>query len=135
LGKPPADTGEVRGEGLVVGIVEGVRGPVEKAGAGGRAETVSGLSGLGDLLLTCTGAGSRNFSFGLALGRGETVADILAARDSVTEGVATAPALVARARALGVELPIAEAVAAVVQGRLSVAEAMRALLGRRLRDE
>jgi glycerol-3-phosphate dehydrogenase (NAD(P)+) len=102
---------------------------------GGRAETVSGLSGLGDLLLTCTGAGSRNFSFGLALGRGETVADILAARDSVTEGVATAPALVARARALGVELPIAEAVAAVVEGRLSVAEAMRALLGRRLRDE
>jgi len=102
---------------------------------GGRAETVSGLSGLGDLLLTCTGAGSRNFSFGLALGRGEAVAAILAGRDSVTEGVATAPALVARARALGVELPIAEAVAAVVEGRSTVAEAMRALLGRRLRDE
>ena len=64
---------------------------------GGRAETVMGLSGLGDLLLTCTGASSRNFSLGLALGRGERLVNILAARSSVTEGVATAPALVARA--------------------------------------
>ena len=56
-----------------------------------------GLSGLGDLLLTCTGPASRNYSLGLALGRGESLADILAARSSVTEGVATAPALVARA--------------------------------------
>jgi glycerol-3-phosphate dehydrogenase (NAD(P)+) len=102
---------------------------------GGRAETVAGLSGMGDLLLTCTGASSRNFSFGVALGQGMGVAAILAGRDSVTEGVATAPALVARARQVGVELPIAEAVAAVVQGRLSVGEAMRALLARPLRDE
>ncbi len=102
---------------------------------GGRPETVSGLSGLGDLLLTCTGPASRNFSFGLALGQGQTVADILASRDSVTEGVTTAPALVARAHAVGVELPIATAVAAVVQGRLSVAEAMRLLLARPRRDE
>ena len=102
---------------------------------GGRAETVAGLSGLGDLLLTCTGPGSRNFSFGLALGRGQTVAEILAARSSVTEGVATAPALVARARAAGVELPIAEAVAAVVEGRASVTQAMQALLARPLRNE
>ena len=62
---------------------------------GGRAETVMGLSGLGDLLLTCTGPSSRNFSLGLALGRGERLADVLAARSAVTEGVATAPALVA----------------------------------------
>lgn len=102
---------------------------------GGRAETVAGLSGLGDLLLTCTGAGSRNFSFGLALGRGQTVAEILAARTSVTEGVATAPALVARARAAGVELPIAEAVAAVVDGRLALPEAIRDILARPRRDE
>ena len=102
---------------------------------GGRAETVSGLSGLGDLLLTCTGPASRNFSFGLALGQGQAMADILAARDTVTEGVATAPALVGRARALGVELPIAEAVAAIVQGRLTLAEAMRGLLARPQRNE
>jgi len=102
---------------------------------GGRADTVAGLSGLGDLLLTCTGPASRNFSFGLALGQGQAMADILAARSAVTEGVATAPALVARARAAGVELPIAEAVAGVVQGRLSVPEAMHRLLARPLRDE
>ena len=102
---------------------------------GGRAETVSGLSGLGDLLLTCTGPGSRNFSFGLALGQGQTVAGILAARSTVTEGVATAPALVARAREAGVELPIAEAVAAVVQGRIPLSQAIRALLARPRRDE
>jgi glycerol-3-phosphate dehydrogenase (NAD(P)+) len=105
------------------------------AALGGRAETVSGLSGLGDLLLTCTGPGSRNFSFGLQLGRGQTVADILAARSAVTEGVATAPALVARAREAGVELPIAEAVAAVVQGHLTLADAMHLLLSRPQRDE
>jgi glycerol-3-phosphate dehydrogenase (NAD(P)+) len=102
---------------------------------GGRAETVAGLSGLGDLLLTCTGPASRNFSFGLALGQGSSVAEILAARSAVTEGVATAPALVARARQAGVELPIAEAVAAIVEGRASLQEAMRTLLARPRRDE
>ena len=60
-----------------------------------------GLSGLGDLLLTCTGPASRNYSLGLALGRGEALADVLAARSAVTEGVATAPALVARAAGRG----------------------------------
>ena len=100
---------------------------------GGRAETVSGLSGLGDLLLTCTGPSSRNYSLGLALGRGEALADILAARDSVTEGVATAPALVARAAT--VDMPICAAVAAVVQGRTTLRAAMETLLARPRRDE
>jgi glycerol-3-phosphate dehydrogenase (NAD(P)+) len=100
---------------------------------GGRAETVSGLSGLGDLLLTCTGASSRNYSLGLALGRGEALADILAARDTVTEGVATAPALLARAGAI--DLPICAAVAALVQGRTTLREAIAALLARPRRDE
>jgi glycerol-3-phosphate dehydrogenase (NAD(P)+) len=102
---------------------------------GGRSETVAGLSGLGDLLLTCTGTGSRNFSFGVELGQGKAVAEILAGRDSVTEGVATAPALVARAREVGVELPIAAAVTEVVQGRQTLHAAMRALLSRPKRDE
>lgn len=100
---------------------------------GGRAETVAGLSGLGDLLLTCTGPASRNYSLGLALGRGETLADILARRDTVTEGVATAPALVARAG--GVDMPICAAVAALVQGRLTLRGAIDSLLARPLRDE
>ncbi len=100
---------------------------------GGKAETVTGLSGLGDLLLTCTGESSRNFSLGLALGRGATLVEILAGRSAVTEGVATAPALVARAGA--VELPVCSAVAAVLDGSATPRQAMQALLGRRLRDE
>jgi glycerol-3-phosphate dehydrogenase (NAD(P)+) len=100
---------------------------------GGRSETVMGLSGLGDLLLTCTGPASRNFSLGLALGRGESLATILAARHAVTEGVATAPALLARAK--GVELPICEAVAALLAGRTTLHRAIEALLSRPRRDE
>lgn len=102
---------------------------------GGRAETVAGLSGLGDLLLTCTGAASRNFSFGLALGAGQSAQDVLSARKTVTEGVATAPALVARARAAGVEMPIAEAVAGVLGGRESLGAAVERLMGRPRRAE
>jgi glycerol-3-phosphate dehydrogenase (NAD(P)+) len=100
---------------------------------GGRAETVMGLSGLGDLLLTCTGPASRNFSLGMAVGQGRRLADILANRSTVTEGIATAPALVSRAR--GVDLPICSAVAALLAGRITVAEAMAALLARPRRDE
>jgi len=103
------------------------------AGLGGRAETASGLSGMGDLLLTCTGPGSRNFSLGLALGRGEALADILAARSTVTEGVATAPALVRRAA--GIDLPICRAVAALLTGQTSLADCIHALLSRPRRDE
>ncbi|HQT62997.1 MAG: glycerol-3-phosphate dehydrogenase [Acidocella sp. 20-57-95] len=102
---------------------------------GGKAETVSGLSGLGDLLLTCTGTSSRNYSLGTALGKGEALAAILQSRTSVTEGVATAPALLARAKAVNVEMPITEAVTALLAGRLDVAGTMRALMGRALRDE
>jgi len=103
------------------------------AALGGRRETVMGLSGLGDLLLTCTGPASRNFSLGLALGGGEALADVLAARSAVTEGVATAPALVARAA--GVDLPICTAVSALLSGDTTLKEAMAALLSRPRRDE
>jgi glycerol-3-phosphate dehydrogenase (NAD(P)+) len=102
---------------------------------GGQERTVAGLSGLGDLLLTCTGDRSRNFSLGLALGRGERLADVLGARTAATEGVATAAALVARAACVGVTLPVCEVVARLVAGTLTVAEAAEALLGRRLREE
>ena len=102
---------------------------------GGRADTVAGLSGLGDLLLTATGPGSRNTSLGMALGRGESLTEILAARQGVTEGVTTAPALVARAAQLGVDLPICAAVAELVRGRVTVQEAVARLLARPRRDE
>ena len=102
---------------------------------GGRAATIAGLSGLGDLLLTCTGASSRNYSLGFALGQGITLADVLAQRSSVAEGVATAPALVARAHAAGVTLPICDAVAELVTGRTTLSAVMSALLARPLRDE
>ena len=92
-----------------------------------------GLSGLGDLLLTCTGMSSRNFSLGLALGRGERLADILAAREAVTEGVTTAPALLARAQ--GVEMPVCRAVAELLGGRMTLQEAIVTLLARPRRDE
>ncbi|MCA3339182.1 MAG: NAD(P)-dependent glycerol-3-phosphate dehydrogenase [Roseomonas sp.] len=102
---------------------------------GGRADTVAGLSGLGDLLLTATGLGSRNTSLGLALGRGESLTEVLAARQGVTEGVATAPALVERAAQLGVDLPICAAVAELVRGRVTLQEAVARLLARPKRDE
>jgi glycerol-3-phosphate dehydrogenase (NAD(P)+) len=100
---------------------------------GGRAETVTGLTGIGDLLLTCTGPASRNYSLGLAPGRGEALADVMAARSAVTEGVATAPALVARAA--GVDMPICTAVADLLAGRTTLADAIGRLLARPRRNE
>jgi glycerol-3-phosphate dehydrogenase (NAD(P)+) len=102
---------------------------------GGRADTAAGLSGLGDLVLTCAGPGSRNMSLGLALGRGESLAATLAGRAGVTEGVATAPAIVARAASAGVELPICAAVADLLAGRITVPDAMARLLARPQRSE
>jgi len=103
------------------------------AALGGRAETVMGLSGLGDLMLTCTGTSSRNFSLGHALGRGESLATILANRSAVTEGVLTAAALVARAGE--VELPICRAVADLVAGVKTLDQSIAQLLSRPQRDE
>jgi glycerol-3-phosphate dehydrogenase (NAD(P)+) len=100
---------------------------------GGRSETVMGLSGLGDLVLTCTSPTSRNYSLGLALGRGEPLDQILASCTGVTEGVATAPALVARAAR--VEMPICRAVAALIEGRTTLARAIEEVLARPRRDE
>ena len=100
---------------------------------GGRAETVAGLSGLGDLMLTCTGQSSRNFRCGLALGRGETLAAAIAQAGGVVEGVATAPALVARAA--GVDLPVCAGVAALLAGQASLPELITALMSRPTRDE
>ena len=100
---------------------------------GARAETLAGLSGLGDLVLTCTSVNSRNFTLGMGLGRGEKAADLLATR-TVAEGAATAPVLVEAARAMGVEMPICAAVAGLLQGA-SLSETVQALMARPLRDE
>ena len=102
---------------------------------GGRPETISGLSGLGDLLLTCTGTSSRNFSLGLALGQGQSLDAILSHRTTVTEGVATAPALLARAHAAGTEMPITEAVTKLLSGAQNIPQTVAALMGRALKDE
>ncbi len=102
---------------------------------GAKAETLNGLCGLGDLVLTCVSRTSRNFSFGAELGEGKSPAEILASRRSVAEGVATAPALVALAAKHDVEMPISAAVDAVLSGRASVDEAIVALLSRPFRPE
>jgi glycerol-3-phosphate dehydrogenase (NAD(P)+) len=102
---------------------------------GGEAETVAGLCGLGDLVLTCGSAKSRNMSVGLALGAGQSLEAALAGKLSIAEGVASAPAVVALARRLGVEAPICEAVAAVLTGDLAVPAAIASLLSRPLRAE
>lgn len=102
---------------------------------GARPETLMGLSGLGDLVLTCGSPQSRNMSLGRALGQGRTLAEVLGARRAVTEGVYTAAAMVRLARERGIEMPIAEAVYAIVDGKLSVDEAIAALLARPFKAE
>ncbi|PIC01950.1 NAD(P)H-dependent glycerol-3-phosphate dehydrogenase [Caulobacter sp. X] len=102
---------------------------------GARAETLNGLCGLGDLVLTCSSPQSRNMSVGLALGQGLTLEQALAGKLSVAEGVASAPAVRALARKLGVEVPICEAVAAILDGELAVDAAIAALLARPLKSE
>jgi glycerol-3-phosphate dehydrogenase (NAD(P)+) len=101
---------------------------------GARPETLTGLSGLGDLILTCSSAQSRNFSLGVALGQGRTPAQASAAA-GLAEGAFTAAALVELALEAGVEMPIATAVAGILDGALSVAEAIENLLTRPFRAE
>lgn len=102
---------------------------------GGAAETVAGLCGLGDLVLTCSSVSSRNFSLGLALGRGATLEEALAGKLSVAEGVASAPAVTALAARSGFETPICEAVRQILAGESAVEPAIAALLARPLRAE
>ena len=102
---------------------------------GAEAETLAGLCGLGDLVLTCSSPQSRNMSVGLALGRGETLQQALAGKVSVAEGVASAPAVAALAERLGIEMPICAAVCALLDGRTDVDGAMAGLLAWPLRSE
>lgn len=102
---------------------------------GARPETLMGLSGLGDLILTCGSAQSRNMSLGRALAEGRTLTEILGSRTAVTEGVYTAAAVVKHARAKGIEMPIAEAVHAIIEGSLTADDAIAGLMQRPLKAE
>lgn len=102
---------------------------------GARAETLGGLSGLGDLVLTCSSTNSRNFSLGKGLGEGASAADLLSNRRTVAEGAHTAPVLRDAARAAGVEMPVVEAVCALLADAAPLADVIDALLARPLRPE
>ncbi len=109
------------------GLAEITRLAVAK---GGRPETLMGLSGLGDLTLTCNAMQSRNFSLGVALGEGRSLSDIMAERRAVTEGVFSAGAVTALAAQLGVEMPICEAVDQVVNHGANIGTTIQTLLSR-----
>ena len=101
---------------------------------GARAETLAGLSGLGDLVLTCSSTSSRNFSLGVGLGQGRAAAELLADRRTVAEGAFTAPVLAEAARDVGVDMPVTDAVCRLLEGA-AAGEVIGALLARPLRAE
>ncbi|WP_341703903.1 NAD(P)H-dependent glycerol-3-phosphate dehydrogenase [Ferrovibrio sp.] len=105
------------------------------AAMGARRRTLMGLSGLGDLVLTCSGPQSRNLSLGIALGEGKTLAEIMQGRRTVAEGVHTAQAVVTLAAKRGIEMPICEAVHAVLHEGADIDEMLAALLARPFTSE
>ena len=136
---------------IAAGIVEG-RGLGESARAaliargfaefqrlgmalGAKAQTMAGLSGLGDLILTAASPQSRNMSLGLEIGKGRTVKDILAERNTVSEGVATASAIMALAKRADVDMPICAAVEAIVTENAALDTVIKGLLSRPLKSE
>ena len=136
---------------IAAGVVEGLgighnamaalitRGLVEMSrlacAEGSRRDTLAGLSGLGDLVLTCTGDLSRNRRVGIELGRGRSLQDILASTKMVAEGVRTTGAALALGARHGVELPLAAQMSAVLEGRTTPREAVEVLMLRRQRAE
>ena len=114
------------------GLAEMVRLALAK---GGQAETLMGLSGLGDLVLTCTSLQSRNFTLGVALGSGRELGEVLAERRSVAEGVSSAAAAAALARRLGVDMPITTAVDAILNRGADIDQSIERLLARPFRSE
>ena len=102
---------------------------------GARTETLMGLSGLGDLVLTATSASSRNYAFGLDVGKGTSRDELFKPGRPLAEGVETAPALVARAKRHTVELPIAETTAQILSGAIALEDAIPRLMSRPLTTE
>ncbi|MDR7104081.1 NAD(P)H-dependent glycerol-3-phosphate dehydrogenase [Croceicoccus sp. BE223] len=102
---------------------------------GAQGETLAGLCGLGDLVLTCSSTSSRNFSLGKALGQGQDPTALMANRRTVAEGAHTAPVLQALARDMGIEMPITDAVCALLSGTVGARRMVESLLARPLRTE
>jgi glycerol-3-phosphate dehydrogenase (NAD(P)+) len=102
---------------------------------GARRETLAGLSGFGDLVLTCSSVSSRNYSLGKGLGEGRAASDLMADRRTVAEGAFTAPVLDRLAKAKGIDMPIVAAVAALLSGAAGVDEVLEGLLARPARPE
>jgi glycerol-3-phosphate dehydrogenase (NAD(P)+) len=102
---------------------------------GAKRETLAGLSGLGDLVLTCSSTSSRNYSLGKGIGEGRSAAELLSDRRTVAEGAFTAPVLARLARQKGIDMPIVEAVDALIAGRANVDQVLEALLTRPPRAE
>ena len=102
---------------------------------GARAETLAGLCGLGDLVLTCSSTASRNFSLGKALGEGMSAAEALAGKNSVAEGASTAPVLAELAMRGGIDMPIVMTVAKLLRGEIPARQAVAELLARPLKSE
>jgi glycerol-3-phosphate dehydrogenase (NAD(P)+) len=136
---------------LAAGVVEGLglghnptaalitRGLAEMTrlacACGARRETLAGLAGMGDLVLTCTGDLSRNRTVGVELGKGRKLADIVGSMRMVAEGVMTTKATVALAARHHVEMPITQQVHRILEGEVSPREAIRELMERSLKDE
>jgi glycerol-3-phosphate dehydrogenase (NAD(P)+) len=102
---------------------------------GARPETFLGQSGVGDMMLTCSSEQSRNFSFGLALGKGSSVSEVLEGKNTVSEGFFTAKTCAALANKHGIDMPICTNIHACVRGELSISDALKAVLNRPLRNE
>ena len=102
---------------------------------GAKRETLSGLSGLGDLVLTCSSTSSRNYSLGVGIGQGQPAAELLSNRKTVAEGAFTAPVLARLAREQGIDMPIVDAVDSLIAGRANVDQVLDALLSRPPRAE
>ena len=117
---------------MTVGLIEMTRFALAK---GAELETMMGLSGLGDLVLTCTSESSRNYSLGFEIGTGKSAAEILSTRRTVAEGAHTAGAVVAAARTMGLEMPIAEAVNRIIHDGANLDEVVTQLLARPFKPE
>ena len=102
---------------------------------GAKRETLAGLSGLGDLVLTCSSTSSRNYSLGVGIGQGRSASELMSNRKTVAEGAFTAPVLARLAKDKGIEMPIVDAVHALIAGRADVDEVLGALLSRPARSE
>jgi glycerol-3-phosphate dehydrogenase (NAD(P)+) len=105
------------------------------AALGGRPETLMGLSGLGDLSLTCNGPQSRNMSLGIALGKGRTLGEALAGKRSIAEGVDSAAAIATLARRRNVDMPIVAAVEAILHQDAAIDDTIAGLLARPFKAE